>query len=96
MRLSEIWNGTNEENPINIRLHNKNQIFIITILAFIGFIFLCNSCSGNNTSSKSSDGSVRCSYCEKVIYNNGRAIHCTHKYLNTYKCDYCGHSNVIK
>lgn len=97
MKITEIWNDTmNGDKSRNKRLHNKNKIFIMTILAFIGVIFLINSCSGNNTSSKSSSGSVRCSYCEKMIYSNGKAIHCTHKYLNTYKCDYCGHSNVIK
>lgn len=41
-------------------------------------------------------GEIRCWYCSKVIYNNGRAIHCTHDYSNTYICDYCGTSNVIK
>ena len=54
----------------------------------------CGFMADNNQ--KSSGGSVRCSYCGKVIYSDGSAIHCTHKYLNTYKCDYCGHSYVIK
>ena len=38
--------------------------------------------------------SQRCWYCGKVIFSDGRAIHATHKYLETYECDYCGKSNV--
>lgn len=38
--------------------------------------------------------SQRCWYCSKVIFSDGRPIHATHKYLDTYECDYCGKSNV--
>lgn len=71
---------------------------LIAIVILVVFVLLCalGSCSSSGSSDRSSSGSVRCSYCGKVIYSNGRAIHCTNKYLNTYKCDYCGHSNVIK
>lgn len=69
---------------------------LIVIAIIVVMLYALGSCSGGSSSSGSSGGSVRCSYCGKVIYSDGRAIHCTHKYLNTYKCDYCGHSNVIK
>ena len=38
--------------------------------------------------------SQRCWYCGKVIFSDRRAIHATHKYLDTYECDYCGKPNV--
>ena len=41
------------------------------------------------------NNSIRCWYCSKVIYNNGVAIHCTHKFDRTYTCDYCGKDNLI-
>lgn len=66
-------------------------------LAAIGIIWfilaMIGSCSGGFSSG--SGGSQRCSYCGKVVFNeSGYAIHATHKYLNTYECDYCGHSIV--
>ena len=64
-------------------------IVIILILVGIGYFM-------GGGSSSSSNGEVRCWYCSKVIYNNGRAIHCSHKSLNTYICNYCGKTNVIK
>lgn len=68
----------------------------IAIVVILILLYALDSCSGGSSSGGSSSGSVRCYYCGKVIYSDGRAIHCTNKYLNTYKCDYCGHSNVIK
>lgn len=65
-------------------------VIVLLIVWGIWFFFFINN------SSDSTNGEVRCWYCSKVIYNNGRAIHCTHKNLNTYTCDYCGKSNVIK
>ena len=38
--------------------------------------------------------SQRCWYCGKVIFSDGRPLHATHKYLDTYECDYCGKTNV--
>jgi DNA-directed RNA polymerase subunit RPC12/RpoP len=77
--------------------NNNRDSTILAIVVFIFILYLLGSCSSNESSSTSSvNGEIRCSYCGKVIFYNGRAIHCTNKYLNTYKCDYCGHSNVIK
>lgn len=82
---------------------NNNQksggggLIAMVVLIIIVLLYALGSCSGGSSSSGgSSTGSVRCSYCGKVIYSDGASIHCTHKYLNIYKCDYCGHSNVIK
>lgn len=65
-------------------------IVVIVIICIIGFI--SKACNSSNFSS----GTVRCWYCSKVIYYNGRAIHCTNTFNNSYKCDYCGTTNVVK
>ena len=75
---------------------NKNSRFItimvvVCLLALIGAI--SNSC---HSSYSTPYGEVRCWYCSRVIFNHGRPIHCKHKYLYIYACDYCGKSNAIK
>lgn len=80
-------NGSSTSNDV------KDKIIIGIVIALIIFgLISCFSDGGGSGSSGSE--SQRCSYCGKVIFNDGRAIHATHEYLNTYKCDYCGHSNV--
>lgn len=71
---------------------------IMVILLCLGLLSCFKSCDSSSTASHSAaaSGQVRCWYCSKVIYNDGKAIHCSHEYNNTYKCDYCGKSNVIK
>lgn len=77
-------------------------VVVLIIICCIGLIGkACGSSSSHKSYSSSyksskSSGEVRCWYCSKVIYNNGRAIHCSHKYQNSYVCDYCGTTNVIK
>lgn len=81
------------EKGVNQKSGFKTILVIICIILFIGLIGkACNSSSNSQNSS----GEVRCWYCSKVIYNNDRAIHCSHKYQNSYECDYCGKTNVIK
>lgn len=71
----------------------KTGIVIVVIVCFI--LWLAGSC--NSTSSNRNGREVRCWYCSKVIINSdGRAIHATHTFGNTYVCDYCGKSNVVK
>ena len=71
----------------------KTIIIIVAILAIIGMVM--RTCDGGETNKSS--GEVRCWYCSKVIVNSeGRMIHCTHKSANSYVCDYCGKTNVIK
>ncbi len=69
-------------------------VFIVLILLLGGLFRSCGST--DSSSDLSSKGEVRCWYCSKVIYNNGRPIHCTHDYNSVYTCDYCGKNNVIK
>ena len=79
---------------------NKNQVSPIAGLIMSAIIILLLvslvRCAASSSSKSGSSGSVRCYYCSKVIYNNGRAIHATHKMGNTYVCDYCGWENVIR
>jgi hypothetical protein len=73
-------------------------IAIISIIA-IGVSCMLNDSSPSSTTTSSNNYSkeVRCWYCSKVIVNeDGKVIHATHQYLDTYKCDYCGKENVIK
>lgn len=72
----------------------KNVILTIFVLIII-FSAVYNLFAGGS-SSKYSGGEFRCTYCSKVIYNDFRPIHCTNLYSNVYKCNYCGHKNVIK
>lgn len=69
---------------------------VIAVIIILFLLYALGSCTGGSSGGSNADGEVRCWYCSKVIYNNGRAIHCTNKYLNTYTCDYCGKTNVIK
>ena len=69
---------------------------IVAVIIVLFLLYALGSCTGGSSGSSSANGQVRCWYCSKVIYNNGRANHCTHEYLNTYTCDYCGKTNVIK
>lgn len=62
----------------------------------IMLLFSLVRCAGSSSYKSNSSGSVRCYYCSKVIYSDGRAIHATHKMGNTYVCDYCGCENVIR
>lgn len=72
----------------------SNLRFICVIIAIVLLLgLLGKSCSSSDSHTS---GEIRCWYCSKVIYYNGRAIHCSHEYLNTYTCDYCGTQNVIK
>lgn len=73
------------------RTKTSKWLIIIVII-----ILLLLSFGKGSSSSSTNNGEVRCWYCAKVIYNNGKPIHCTHQYLNTYTCDYCEKSNVIK
>lgn len=68
---------------------------ILSILVLIIIITAIYNLFGGSSSNKYSGGEFRCTYCSKVIYNDYRPIHCTNLYNNTYKCDYCGHKNVI-
>lgn len=88
--------------PISTTNSNKTKKGSLgcgTVIAIIAaIIILLGIFGGDSDSSGSSSnyGEVRCWYCGKVIYNDGRAIHCTNEYSNTYTCDYCDKSNVIK
>lgn len=65
-------------------------VVIIIVLGLIG-----KSC-GSSDNKALPTGEIRCYYCGKVIFNNGKPIHCTHKFDKTYICDYCGIQNVIR
>lgn len=81
------------EKGVNQKSGIKTILVIICIILFIGLIGkACNSSSN----SKNTTDEIRFWYCSRVIYNNGRAIHCTHDYASVYTCDYCGKNNVIK
>ncbi|MBQ3264299.1 MAG: hypothetical protein IJH07_00845 [Ruminococcus sp.] len=71
----------------------KNVILPIGIIV-IAIIVIATSCS-KLSSSKKSDSAVYCWYCSKVIYNDGKAIHCKRVAEGRYTCDYCGKENVI-
>lgn len=70
----------------------KNVILPIGII-IIAIIVIVTSCG--KSSSKKSDSAVYCWYCSKVIYNDGKAIHCKRVAEGRYTCDYCGKENVI-
>ena len=76
----------------------KKDLFakIIVGMFLFGVILLILSMCGNSKSSLNSGNEYRCWYCSKIIYNDDKPIHATHKYLDTYTCDYCGKTNKIK
>ncbi len=89
------------ENSSKKKSKFSTIVIVIIIICCIGLIGkACGLSSSHKSYSSSlsykSSGEVRCWYCSKVIYNDGRAIHCSHKYQNSYVCDYCGTTNVIK
>ena len=99
-----------EANDVNLETRKSNQAILpnISIKGWVGIvigIFILGyiistgqGCStNNNRSGYSADAKkeVRCAKCGKVIWNNGKPIHCSHEFLNTYKCSYCGFKNVI-
>lgn len=73
-------------------------IFIISVIILLLILFIASSSNSNSSNSNSSNNKeVRCWYCSKVIINtDGRVIHATHSFGNTYKCEYCGKDNVVK
>lgn len=77
---------------------NSNFVYIFAaiIAVLLCVAFMMNSGSDSKSSGNALSGEVRCYWCSKVIYNDGRPIHCSNEFLNTYKCDYCGTKNVIK
>lgn len=70
----------------------KNVILPVGIIV-IAIVVIVTSCS--KQSSKKSDSAVYCWYCSKVIYNDGKAIHCKRVAEGRYTCDYCGKENTI-
>lgn len=90
---------------------NSSKVALIWLVVFIGIFALgitvaggkgiqLRGCSSSEVklegrSNNKSNKEVRCAYCSKVIWSNGRPIHCSHEFLNTYKCSYCGFKNVI-
>lgn len=95
--FSQLERGKYKMSANQIKKSRKNliapTILIILVLILI-FYGIYNLFSGS--SSTYSGGEFRCTYCSKVIYYDYRPIHCTNLFNDTYKCDYCGHKNVIQ
>lgn len=91
---------SNTNATVSAKKSAKSEILtpILIIIACVLFCILVLNAtpSQSKSSGNALHGEVRCIMCSKVIYNDGRAIHCTHQQLHTYKCDYCGATNIIK
>lgn len=77
---------------------SRKSLILPSVLAIFVLIIIVSGIYNLffGSSSTYSGGEFRCTYCSKVIYYDYRPIHCTNLYNQTYKCDYCGHKNVIK